>query len=107
MNIIDAIKSGRPIRRRMPHEAMRNLNSWICSKHMLDCLSRGDMRPFSKEDLFADDWEIEELMFTEKDFWKAVNGISWTLEQTFKVGELARALGFEVELRCSTVMGPK
>jgi hypothetical protein len=56
MNLLDALKSGLPVRR--PEWTHGWANGWVCSKYILDCLSRGDLRPWGQEDLFAEDWEV-------------------------------------------------
>lgn len=65
MNIVDAVKTKRPIR--------RPGGGWIEADYLLETFSRGDLRPFSKEDFLADDWEIKEepTTVTAKQFWDA------------------------------------
>lgn len=87
MNLIDAIKSGRPYRR--PGWSM-----WRLSLHKMNRVENYGER---LEDLLADDWEIEEptVTITWSQFWKAVE----TTERLFwpdpAAKELARHLGLE------------
>lgn len=81
MNLIDALKSGRPFRRRE--------RSWWVSKHTrteaISCLKCNgewftEERYFAdvevgKADILADDWEIQEptVTITRTQFWEAMN----------------------------------
>lgn len=74
MNLIDAMRTGRPIRRGDGLSSSR-LSGWICSRYMLQALEKGDMRPLSEEDFFAEDWEVREepITITQRQFWDAWN----------------------------------
>lgn len=84
MNLIEAVKSGRPFRRvAWLKTDYRNPDSWSQS--------------FLKQDILADDWEIQEptVTITRSQFWEAVNA-EWTersMANDHCVRAIARALG--------------
>lgn len=69
---------------------------------MLDALSNGDMRPFSRQDFLADDWEVQDIAvsITRKQFWDAYSmavnetGPNFTLVEGI-VGVMAHKLGLQ------------
>lgn len=98
MNLIDAIKSGRPFRRKDWDDSMRcHVTRGTDDEQEVRFV---DGRPFLPLtfDLLADDWEIQEpsVTITASQFWEAVIGIS--KEQTLNgrdLHTLARRLGLE------------
>lgn len=72
INIIDAIKSGKPIQHPLWGQG------WVDGKYLLDCWSRGDARPMTTEMLLSDSWECQEptVTITRNQFWTSVNACS-------------------------------
>lgn len=91
MTIIEAIKSGRPFRR-------KGDGSWYCDHDRSDCAM------FRVPDILADDWEIQEpaVTITRSQFNEAVRSIPCHEihgrtgpEWIVNTAELARKLGLE------------
>lgn len=72
MNLIEALKQPHPIKRAAWAD-IHGVDYAICPKYLLQCLGRGDLRPWSQEDLLADDWQVHEpaVRITREGFWQA------------------------------------
>lgn len=101
MNIIEAIKSGRPYRRKLWAKATCQPPTLWCVKTIDMCgqlqLVKDDMESFAPQwdDLLADDWEIQEptVTITKAQFYSAVDDAGLCARE---VRTLARSFGLEL-----------
>jgi hypothetical protein len=92
MNLIEAIRSGKRIRRKLWAENLGDDDSWVLSTEPLTLLN---------EDLLAEDWEAEELTVrvTRNQFFRAFSQaltqteISHTAQMSEVLQAMARSLG--------------
>lgn len=103
MNLVEALKTDRPIRRKSWNKQM----GWWDPKHLLDVWGRGDLRPWSRQDILADDWEVQDIpvSITREKFWDACSAALTEARSDRQVGTmytigavivlLAKKLGLE------------
>jgi hypothetical protein len=73
VNLIEAIKSGRPLRRPIAKHMGSHGTGWLANSYVVQWIEGG----MDMEDFLADDWETKdvEVTITRSQFWEAVNKV--------------------------------
>lgn len=89
MNLIEAVKSGRPYRR-IAHRECAGWKYPLVNETKPECRPVESIYSYCRDDILADDWEIlpASVTITSTQFWEAVEQVNVTVRDTIGYKEV-------------------